>query len=224
MTEFSNNPFRCSAEIDASALLTQINDWTAVQTFKKGINLTGIAAPPSAVNGQIYHYNKRFYLDSANRRVISRSGDVTLTPVTVANTDVEMTLWEGTVLPNTLAVGKVYKGWGLGKFSTANASAVLTIRTKLNGVELSSITSSLGKVTDVAGFARAFITIRSIGVAGTVTCFSSFQLDQKSFIANNSSVAIDTTSGSNMEITAQWNTAHAENTVTIDQGFLEALN
>jgi len=224
MATFSTNPFRCEATVDASTLLTQVNDWTEVQTFKKGINLTGIAAPPSTVDGQIYHYNKRFYLDSANRRVISRSNDVLTAPVTVANTVTETTLWEGTVLANTLAVGKVYKGWGLGKFSTTNASAVLTIRTKLNGVELSSIASTLGKVTDVAGFARSFITIRSIGATGTVTCFSSFQLDQKSFIANNSSVAIDTTSGSNMEITAQWNAAHAENTVTIDQGFLEALN
>jgi len=224
MATFSTNPFRCEATIDASALLTQINDWTEVQTFKKGVNLTGIVAPPSLVSGQIYHYNKRFYLDSANRRVISRSNDVLTVPVTVASTTAETTLWEGTVLANTLAVGKVYKGWGLGKFSTTNASAVLTIRTKLNGVELSSIASTLGKVTDVAGFARSFITIRSIGATGTVTCFSSFQLDQKSFIANNSSVAIDTTSGSNMQITAQWNNAHAENTVTIDQGFLEALN
>jgi len=224
MATFSTNPFRCEATVDASTLLTQANDWTAIQTFKKGINLTGLVAPPSVVDGQIYHYNKRFYLDSANRRVISRSNDVLTSPVTVANTVTETTLWEGTVLANTLAVGKVYKGWGLGKFSTTNASAVLTIRTKLNGVELSSIASTLGKVTDVAGFARSFITIRSIGATGTVTCFSSFQLDQKSFIANNSSVAIDTTSGSNMEITAQWNDAHAENTVTIDQGFLEALN
>jgi len=224
MGTFSNSPYRCCPTVIASDLLGQVNDWTEIQTFKKGVNLAGIVAPPSSVEGQIYHYNKRFYLDSANRRVISRSSNVIITPVTVANTTVETQLWEGTVLSNTLVPGKVYKAWALGKFSTANASAELTIRTKLNDVEMASIISSLGKVTDVAGFARAFITIRTIGESGTVTCFSSFQLDQESFIADNSSIVLDSTVGNNVEITAQWNAANAGNSVTIDQGFLEALN
>ena len=125
---------------------------------------------------------------------------------------------------NTLAIGKVYRISTFGKFSTTNASSSLTLRTKLNNVEIASLTSNLGNVTNVAGYAQAIITIRTLGTTGTVTCFSSFQLDEKTFIANNSSIIINTTEGNNVELTVQWNTAHAENTVTIDQGFLEAMN
>ena len=224
MTDFSINPFRCSAEVDASALLVQANNWTAIQTFQKGINLTGLLSPPSVVNGHIFHYDKRFYIDSANRRAISRSSDAITVPVTVANTTDDTLLWEGGVSADTLAVGKVYRVSTFGKFSTTNASSSLTLRTKLNNVEIASLTSNLGNVTNVAGYSQAIITIRTLGTTGTVTCFSSFQLDEKSFIANNSSIIVNTTEGNNVEITAQWNTAHAENTATIDQGFLEAMN
>ena len=145
MTDFSNNPFRCSAEIDASALLTQANLWTAIQTFNKGINLSGLAALPSLTDGHIFHFNKRFYLDSANRRVISRASDAMITSVTVANTTVETLLWEGGVAANTLAAEKVYRVSVYGQFSTQNASAELTIRAKLNNIELSSAISFTGR-------------------------------------------------------------------------------
>ena len=71
---------------------------------------------------------------------------------------------------------------------------------------------------------QRFRLFRTLGTTGTVTCFSSFQLDEKSFIANDSSIIINTTVGNNVELTAHWNTAYAENTDTTDQGFLEAMN
>jgi len=205
-------------------LLKQENTWDEVQTFKNGINVDGPDSLLAAVDGQIYHYDKKFYLTSGNQRVISRASGAMVTPVTIANTTTETTLYEGTVLSNTLSVGKVYRVSVFGQFSTVNASVALTIRTKLNGVELASITSTLGQVTGVAGFTQAYITTRSTGATGAVSCFSSFQLDEKSFIANNGSVTLDTTSGNSIQITGQWSIANASNTVTADQGLLEAMN
>lgn len=207
-----------------SDLLSQVNDWAEPQTFKKGINLTGIAVPPGIVEGRIYHYNKRFYLDSDNRRVITRAGNVLTAPVTVSNTTAEVTLCEGTIAVDTLSFGKLYKAWVLGQFSTADASAGLIIRIRLNNIQIASTTTTFGKVTDAAGFVRVLITVRSIGESGAVTCFNSFQLDQKSYIANNSSIPVDSTAGSNVRITAQWSAANTGNIVTIDQSFLEVLN
>ena len=222
MSEYLRNPFQSA--VDGSPLLAQVNDWEELQTFEKGINLTGLAALPNVASGQVLHYGKRFYIDSANRRVISRASDSMLTPVTVANTDVDTLLWEGNISANTLAVGKVYRASVYGQFTTANSGSILTIRVKLNNNELAQITSHLGIVTDKAGFAQAYITIRSIGVAGTVTCFSSFQLANKSFHANNSSVNLDSTSGSNIQISAQWSSALENNICIADQGLLEAMN
>jgi len=205
-------------------LLEQVNTWDKVQTFSNGINVDGPDSLLAAVDGQIFHYDKKFYLTSGNQRVISRASGAMVTPVTIADTTTETTLYEGSVLSNTLSVGKVYRVSVFGAFSTVNASVTLTVRTKLNGVELASITSALGQVTGVAGFTQAYITTRSTGATGAVSCFSSFQLDEKSFIANNSSVTLDTTSGNSVQITGQWSVANASNTVTADQGLLEAMN
>ena len=101
MSPFTPNPYR-----PWGFLLNQENNWTAIQTFQKGINLTGLLSPPSVVNGHIFHYDKRFYIDSANRRIISRSSDAITAPVTVSNTADETLLWEGGVSADTLAIGE----------------------------------------------------------------------------------------------------------------------
>ena len=206
-----------------SSLLTNIHSWNDVQTFLKGIVLGDMESKPPELEGQIFHHKKKFYLTSANRRIISRASDALLIPVTVANTVTETILYTGSVAANTLTSGKVYRISTYGKFSTANASDSLKIRAKLNGVTLSDIDSVLGNVTNKAGSVETYLTVRSIGTTGTVSCFCSLQLDEKIYHADISSTLVDTTTGNNIEITAQWDTANEGDTMTIDQGFLEAM-
>ncbi len=203
-------------------VLKNANSWEEAQSFLKGITLDSIGSLPTAEEGQSVHYNKRFYATSSNRRILSRASDVLITPVTVADTTVEILLWTGTVNADTLAVGKVYIASGFGKFSTANASDSLTIRVKLNDVTLDSITSTLGTITDKAGSIVARLTVKSIGETGSVASFLDLQLDEKTYKANISSTAVNTTIGSNIKITAQWDAANAGDSVTIDQAMLEA--
>jgi len=203
-------------------VLKNANSWEEAQSFLKGIVLDSMGSLPTAEAGQIVHSDKRFYLTSANRRIISRASDVLITPVTVADTTVEILLWTGTIAANTLAAGKVYVASGFGKFSTANASDSLTIRVKLNDVTLDSLTSTLGTITDKPGSVVAHLTVKSIGETGSVSSFLDFQLDAKAYRANISSTAINTTIGSNLKITAQWDAANAGDTVTIDQALMEA--
>jgi len=110
-----------------------------------------------------------------------------------------------------------------GQFSTANASDTLTIKVKLNGVLMATLVSALGNVSNVAGLVDVSVTVRTIGATGTVSCFVGLQLDQKTLNANNSSVVLDSTSGSDLVVTAQWSAANVANSATLDQACLEAL-
>ena len=206
-----------------SSFLRSIHSWEDVQTFLKGIVLGDMESLPSELEGQIFHHEKKFYLTSANRRVISRASDALLIPVTVANTITETTLYTGSVAANTLFPGKVYRVSIYGKFSTANASDSLKLRVKLNGVTLADIDSVLGNVTNKAGSVKTYLTVRSVGATGIVSCFCSFQLDEKIYHADISSTTVDTTTGNNIEITTQWDAANEGDTITINQGFLEAM-
>ena len=204
-------------------VLKNANSWEEIQSYVKGIIVDTMGSLPAAEEGQLVHHDKRFYLTSANRRIISRASDVLITPITVANTTVETLLWTGTVDADTLAVGKVYRTTSSGKFSTANASDSLKIRVKLNDVTLVEIDSVLGNVTDKPGSVKSCLTVKTIGATGTVSSFFDLQLDEKIYRADISSTVIDTTTGSDIKVTAQWDAADAANTMTIDQGFLEGL-
>ena len=177
--------------------------WKYVQTFTQGIILKALDALPPIVKGQIFLYNDRVYITSTNRRIISRASGVMTTPITVANSTTETTVWSDTVAANSFDAAKVYIFYAYGKFSTMDAAASLTIRFKLNDVTVSSISSTLGVVTDAAGYVKSTMTIRSVGAAGTVSCFSQFQLDAKTESDNDSSITFDTTALGSVKITAQ---------------------
>ena len=204
-------------------LLSKPHIWVVIQTFAKGIILSSLSSLPDSIEGQIVHYDKRFYLTSANRRIVSRASQVIIVPIEVVNTDVETTIYIGSVLSDTIAAGKMYRAQCRGQFSTANDSDTLTIRAKLNGALMSSLVSALGNVSSVAGLVDVSITVRTIGETGTVSCFVGLQLDEKVLNANNSSVVLDSTSGSDLVITAQWSSANAGNSAILDQACLEAL-
>ena len=206
-----------------TSLLAKTHTWQKVQTFLAGVVLSSLDSLPATVEGQIVHYNKKFYLTSGNRRIISRASQVLVESLTVANTLTETTIFTGSVLANTLTIGKIYKITARGKFSTANANVKLTPRDKLNGATVATLESALGNVTDVAGLVDTILSVRTIGVTGTVSCFVAMELNEKTLIANTSSTVVNTTNGNNMTITAQWDEARVNNIATIDQGCLEAL-
>ena len=207
----SSNPWKAAGDI-----------WKEVQTFLKGIVLSSMDSLPDAVAGQILHYDKKFYLTSANRRIISRASQVLITSITVANTTTETTIYTGSVAADTISAGKRFIVSGEVQFSTANANAALTIRIYLNETLMGSLTSSLGNVSDKAGFFETKLTVRTVGETGTVSCFVSLQLDEKSGRANIGSTVFDSTAGSDLVVTAQWDEALEGNTATIDQGCTEA--
>ena len=191
--------------------------------FKDGIILKDLDSLPAVVPGTLEFYNGRMYLTSANRRIVSRASDSIVTPVTVADTVAETTVWTGNIAAGTLLAYKVLKVHASGQFSTANASDTLTVRLKLNGATLLELVSNAGSVTDEPGHMKAYGTVRTSGVSGTMASHGVLVLATKSTHANNSNTVINTEISNDLSITAQWSNALAGDTFTFDQGFLEVL-
>jgi len=197
-----------------------IFDWVTIKKlWLLSETLEGTLKP-----GMIEYSDGKFYLTSANRRVISRASDSLITPVTVADTTDETTVWTGILAANTLLPYKVLRVSASGKFSTANANDKLTIRLKSNGTVLLELESTAGVVSDAPGHMSAYGTVRTIGVSGNIASHGELTLAAKSAHANTSSTVVDTTASNNLAITAQWSNALAGNTFTFDQGFLEVMN
>jgi len=174
--------------------------------------------------GVIEYYDGRYYITSVTRRVISRASDSIIIPATVADTVTETTVWTGTLAIDSIRPYKVYRVNFYGKFSTANASATVTIRIKLNSTVVVILTSTGGTVTDDFWHGSATLTARTIGVTGTVSGHGDVMLGVKSVHTNTSSIIVDTTAATNIIVTIQWSAALAGNTLTLDQAFLEVMN
>ena len=197
--------------------------WRAIQTFMNGIVLSPLDTLPPVTPGQIFLYNDRVYITCTNRRIISRGDGVMTSPVTVSNTTTETTLWSETIAANGLKAGKVFTYQAYGKYSTQNASETLTIRFKLNDVTIASIVSPLMAVSDKGWYAKAVVTIRTVGTTGAASCFSSLQINEKASISDDSSETINTTIAGSAKITAQWGSALVDNVAIANQGFLTVV-
>jgi hypothetical protein len=199
------------------------------KSYPKNIRILSVlfdslSSLPSVIAGKIFHYNKRFYITGANRRIISRASDSIIMPTTIANTTDETIVWTGSVSENTLGINKVYRINAFGKFSTANASSILTIKIKINGTTVTTLSSALGVVTDEPGFLWMTGTIREIGVSGGISSHGYIRLGNTDIHEHDSNIVLNTTIANSIKITFQWSSANANNSATIDQAFLEALD
>ena len=178
----------------------------------------------SPVSGAIEYSDDRFYItDVATQRVIDRTSDVKLTTTTVANTTTETVLYTGVVPANSLKAGNKLKVFIDGLLGTLNSSQILTIRVKMNGTTISTISSTGTNYTDAPWSAKLEITVRSIGATASIAVHTDLDVGKsKSNAEQKSSIeTIDTTVSENITITAQWSSANASNTISCHQGHLE---
>jgi len=192
---------------------------TAPLKLTSGTNLT----TPEA--GTIEYEGTRFYITgSGARRVISRASDVITTAATAANTTAEITVFTAVLPANTLAAGKVYTVLGYGKASTQNASATLIIRVKVDGVTLVTLACTPGQAANDPMCYRLTFTVRTIGATGAISSHGDIEVKDSKVHTNTSSTVVDTTAVGGVTVTFQWDNAHADNTATLDQGFLKLNN
>lgn len=183
---------------------------------------TNLSVPEA---GTFEYDGVRFYLtEVVDRRVISLASDAITTPVTVADTTDETTVFTASISASELKPGKVYRVFGSGLFSTQNANDKFALKIKIGSTVLTSLQSKAGQVNNKCFVFLNVLTIRTIGVSGTLASHGHVLLDETEVHENDQDVAINTTIAENITITFQWDSADTDNTVTLDQCFLEVLN
>jgi hypothetical protein len=152
--------------------------------------------------------------------------------VTIANTVTETALSSAgvgsLVLPaNFLTVGKSIAIWCYGIHSSSG-NPTATVKVKLNSTVIGQATGTSGNGS-VDGFEiSSFLTVRSIGVSGTIFGQGRYFEEQNNGLAtafkNTSTTTIDTTIAQTMSITFQWGTASASNTITATNLTITCMN
>lgn len=153
--------------------------------------------------------------------------------VTVANTTNETTVVsstaEGTltIQKNSTSVGKTFRVKARGYYSNTG-TPTLTVKLKAGSTVL--LTSG-AITTTTAASNRAFefegeVTVYSLGSSGTVRGQGSVSEFGSAVtgIASTAAVTVDTTANQTLNITVQWGTASASNTITITNVVVEELN
>lgn len=150
--------------------------------------------------------------------------------VTVANSLAETTLLSGapTLAANFLTVGKTLRVRLQGHYSTSGTPTI-TIRVKIGSVTIATFsTSTESGAAQAQLYIESLFTCRSTGVSGTVMPQNFRQIGTASPIGMQSgivsTVTVNTTASGTLDVTAQWGTASASNTVSSLVGSIEAFN
>lgn len=162
--------------------------------------------------------------DQSHRKFISRSGDSIITAQTVADTTDETTVWTHVSAADDFYAYRVWRIWGAGKFSTHDANDTVTVNLDVNGITLTTLTSTPGNVSNKAFHFNLVFTVRTVGGTGTISSHGHIMLDDLEVHTNTSSTVVNTTGAGSIDVTFQWDSADAGNTITIDQCFLEVLD
>lgn len=151
--------------------------------------------------------------------------------VTVANTVTETTILSAdqgslSLTANTLQVGETIRLVAHGYLSDTGTPN-LTVKATLGGSEVCS-TGAVALNTSVsnAGWrATIDITVRTTGASGTVVASGYFQYDDGTVheMVKTSTTTVDTTGALALDLTVQWGTANASNTITSQIATVEAL-
>lgn len=186
------------------------------------------------------------YCDGAGTSVVRSLPLVLFTQTanaTVSNTSTETTVLGSGVGSLTLPTGLLNRAGSTlrvrvgGTFSTkATSAGNLTVRVKIGGT---TVISRAGGLTDNVTASDAYfeavatITTRTTGATGTTMAYGAVRLDTGAFQIGPSEwnmqgtaqpVTVDLTGTPALDVTAQFQTADASNTVTIRVATVEVLN
>ena len=191
---------------------------TAPLKFTAGTLLT------TPEQGTIEFNGSKFYITNvAHQRAIDRTSDVALSTVTVANTTTETTIWTGVMAANSLVAGNVLKFQADGIVSSDSVGDLITIRVKVGGNTVVTLTSAAKKLVDAYWHMKANATQRTIGATGS----RAFHIDLVIDEVNTEVIGIgiiDTTANMDVTITVQWNNADVGDIISLYQGFMEFKN
>ncbi len=167
--------------------------------------------------------------NNGSYRIIDRTSDVVLATVTVANEADETVLWTGAMGANSLEAGNVFKFHADGKVSNNgnNANNDFTIRVRVGGISgtiAASLTPSTKAMTDYHWHVNANACQRTLGVSGQRAIHIHLQVNDTDEEKVMGIATVNTTENMDVVITVDWVTAHANNSISLYQGFMEYKN
>jgi len=193
---------------------------------------------PASGQGRLYAFNDgslRFVNDAGTTFDVTTINTGLLmsqtSDVTVANTVSETTIISAdqgslTLAANTLQAGEVIRITARGYLSDTGTPN-LTIKATLGGSEVCSTGAAAlnTSVSNVGWRAVIDITVRTTGASGTVVASGFFEYDDGTVhdMTKTSTTTVDTTGTLALDITAEWGTADASNTITSQIATVEAL-
>jgi hypothetical protein len=182
-----------------------------------------LLATPEA--GSMEFYDGRWYITgTAKQRVIDRTGGVIVATTTVANSDVETTLWTEALSANAMRVGRIYKLRTNGVASNASAADDLTFNIYFGTTLLVTYNPAMGALAANAPWVfDSTIVIRTVGAPGSCVIYSDVTIGGSTSMFS-ALVAVDTTVATGITLKVQWDAAKAANTISIYQGYLELKN
>jgi hypothetical protein len=163
-----------------------------------------------------------FYTTLGDRRSLMQASQPITATTKVNNTLVETTIYTTTLAANELIAGETIWTHIFGFMSTraGGGGDTCTIRTYIGNSLITTNILSGKHVTDQPISIEPIITIRSVGMAGTVYGYSKAEISNLGYSsANLATTTINTTAISNIKITIQWDTADVDDTVSIAQGW-----
>jgi hypothetical protein len=197
------------------------------------IHIAGGADPGVSVAGDFWYNttlkSHKFYTDAGMVGNVTVIYNNTADSNTVSNTTTETDFDKSFTFPvNSLTVGKIIRIKAYGKYGCTNASPTLAIRLYVGTNALTSGNISMTAVAETTqGWTfEGICIIRTIGVSGTMMSDSwgIYQTQRHWAACQPGTLAIDTTATALVKLSAQWGTAAAANTITIENITIEVLN
>jgi hypothetical protein len=160
------------------------------------------------------------YLTPTNhRRFISLASDsiiATTTATTVAST----TLFTGITNANELKAHRVYVVKGCGLVNNKASANEVTITVNFGATVIVTLVTPVAKLANDPWSFEVFITVRTIGGAGSVSSFGTMFVTGEAANITTESIAVDTTIANDITVKATWDAADADNWLKLTQCWL----
>lgn len=209
-------------------------------TARSSLNVVAGTSPTTPVSGDIWHDSTQKALIKSVAGVKQTTPGVLYTSTadgTIGNSTTETTVigtgvGTKTLPANFFVAGKTIRVRVFGYYSTKAAPVgTFTLRCKLGSTAIETVTPTLtASMTSRQWSCEFLITCRTTGVSGTVYGQGELRLfTAAATVVGNEALStatttIDTTASQTVEVTAQWGTANASNTITGTNAIIEVLN
>ena len=194
-----------------------------------------LRVPPSIENkgGQVLRINANetdveWTVIGSNKKYSSTAS------VTHANSTTETSLFGAgvgsiTIPLNTLQVGDVISISMSGIYSSKAAPVgTISFAPMIGGSDITTVTGTFdASQTNQQWEAKILLSVRTIGSTGTLQAQGRFMIQGSTYnmwgLNNTSTTTIDTTSNLNLDVTADWATANASNSITCTNSIIEII-